>query len=190
MIPGDYGELLEDRLKAAAITIPERSLLMPLARELLGMAHAYRSDGITFLRNGDPVNALAAFCYGLGWLDAGCGLGLLIPAAGCRYGLWEAEVFPGETSDQLREKTARYEILLARALGAVEPAPEQDSIASSISHRIRLIAAIHADEGHTAAFRGNLPRALALFSYGHGWLDAGVRAGLFRITGSREIFAL
>jgi hypothetical protein len=32
--------------------------------------------------------------------------------------------------------------------------------------------------------------ALACFSYGHGWLDAAIRAGLIRITGNREIFAV
>ncbi|WP_243670629.1 DUF357 domain-containing protein, partial [Methanoculleus chikugoensis] len=44
------------------------------------MAIAYHSDGFAFLRAGDRVNALAAFAYGLGWLDAGSHLGLLVPS--------------------------------------------------------------------------------------------------------------
>jgi hypothetical protein len=29
-----------------------------------------------------------------------------------------------------------------------------------------------------------------LYSYGHGWLDAGVRSGIFRITGNGDLFTI
>jgi hypothetical protein len=32
--------------------------------------------------------------------------------------------------------------------------------------------------------------ALAGFSYGHGWLDAGVRAGLFTVNAERDLFTI
>jgi hypothetical protein len=35
---------------------------------------------------------------------------------------------------------------------------------------------------------GELEDALAHFSYGHGWLDAGVTAGFFRIMTERDLF--
>jgi len=40
------------------------------------MAHSYLEDGRHFRKHDDPVNALAAFSYGYGWLDAGVRLGL------------------------------------------------------------------------------------------------------------------
>jgi hypothetical protein len=41
------------------------------------MATAYLDDGRHFRDDDDPVNALAAFSYGYGWLDAAVRLGLL-----------------------------------------------------------------------------------------------------------------
>ena len=49
-----------------------------IADEILEMAFAYLEDGVVFYKQGDPVNALAAWCYGYGWLDAGANLGILI----------------------------------------------------------------------------------------------------------------
>jgi hypothetical protein len=40
------------------------------------MAQSYLQDGRHFRASGDPVNALASFSYGYGWLDAGVRMGL------------------------------------------------------------------------------------------------------------------
>jgi len=40
------------------------------------MAESYLRDGRHFREDGDPVNALAAFSYGYGWLDCGVRMGL------------------------------------------------------------------------------------------------------------------
>jgi hypothetical protein len=40
------------------------------------MARSYLDDGRHFRAADDPVNALAAFSYGHGWLDAGVRMGL------------------------------------------------------------------------------------------------------------------
>ena len=37
---------------------------------------------------------------------------------------------------------------------------------------------------------GQKEDALACFSYGHGWLDAGVQAGLFAVIANRDIFTV
>lgn len=41
------------------------------------MAQAYHDDGTHFLEQPDLPNALAAFAYGHGWLDAGVRLGVV-----------------------------------------------------------------------------------------------------------------
>ena len=40
------------------------------------MAASYLEDGRHFRDEDDPVNALASFSYGYGWLDAGVRMGL------------------------------------------------------------------------------------------------------------------
>lgn len=47
------------------------------ADECLEMATAYLEDGRHFLEDDDLPNALAAFAYGHGWLDAGVRTGVL-----------------------------------------------------------------------------------------------------------------
>lgn len=47
------------------------------ATACLEMAEAYLDDGRHFLERNDLSNALAAFAYGHGWLDAGVRLGVL-----------------------------------------------------------------------------------------------------------------
>lgn len=48
------------------------------AVQVLEMARAYLDDGRHFRDQDDPVNALAAFSYGHGWLDAGIRCGVLV----------------------------------------------------------------------------------------------------------------
>ena len=60
-----YGEMLTDALTAAS---PKDDVW---AAEIMEMATAYRDDGDHFADEGDLVNALAAYSYGYGWLDAG-----------------------------------------------------------------------------------------------------------------------
>lgn len=64
----------------------ERALTQALAvatadgedgQQCLEMAEAYLADGRHFLSRPDLPNALAAFAYGHGWLDAGVRLGVL-----------------------------------------------------------------------------------------------------------------
>ena len=49
--------------------------------EVYEMASSYLEDGRHFRAGDDPVNALASFSYGYGWLDAGVRIGLFsVPA--------------------------------------------------------------------------------------------------------------
>ncbi|MEZ3143082.1 DUF357 domain-containing protein [Halobaculum sp. MBLA0143] len=71
-----YGEMLADALAAAEIAVPADTPAHDAAREVREMAVAYLDDGEHFRAADDPVNALASFSYGYGWLDCGVRLGL------------------------------------------------------------------------------------------------------------------
>jgi hypothetical protein len=55
---------------------------------------------------------------------------------------------------------------------------------------ILLITAVHADQARVYQSCGRTEDALAFASYGHGWLDAAVRAGLLKIISNRELFTI
>ena len=81
-----YGRLLAEALDAAEPAPPAGSPLREAAEACVGMADAYLEDGRHFAETGDAVNALAAFAYGHGWLDAGARVGLLaVPAGDHRF---------------------------------------------------------------------------------------------------------
>ncbi|TAJ43431.1 DUF357 domain-containing protein [Methanofollis fontis] len=95
---------------------------------------------------------------------------------------------PADQAEHLAEKSGRYRRLLDQAIAALEPAPDPETPMHPAASR--LLA-----EGRAALLRGSAEgdddaAALAWYSYGFGWLDAGVQAGLFRIIASREIFTV
>jgi hypothetical protein len=124
-------------------------------------------------------------------MDAGICMGLLSSPAGSGLPL-TAGGFPSQKNnyDRLPEKTARYRGLLSRACMSLNPAPEADTCTHSFSERILVIAGVFYAQGILWEDSGDQDAALAAYSYGFGWLDAGVRSGLFRITGNREIFTI
>jgi hypothetical protein len=71
-----YGRLLAEALAAAEPVAPPETPLADAAAACEEMARSYLEDGRHFRANDDPVNALAAFAYGHGWLDAGARMGL------------------------------------------------------------------------------------------------------------------
>jgi hypothetical protein len=71
-----YERMLADALAAAEVAVPLDSPLGVAAADCREMADSYLEDGRHFRADGDPVNALAAFSYGYGWLDAGVRFGL------------------------------------------------------------------------------------------------------------------
>ena len=153
------------------------------------MAIAYQSDGTTFLRAGDPVNALAAFAYGIGWLDAGSRLGLLEPLAAHPPVDVDACI-PDSLSAHLDEKTHRYRRMLSDAYMAVCTGPDRASPLCAGAESLHAAAHSWYTGGVECLEAGDLAGALARFSYGYAWLDAGIRAGLFRITGDRGLFTV
>ncbi|ELZ26329.1 hypothetical protein C474_21581 [Halogeometricum pallidum JCM 14848] len=71
-----YGRMLADALDEATVAVPRETPLGGAAVEIEEMAVSYLEDGRHFRENDDPVNALASFSYGYGWLDAGVRMGL------------------------------------------------------------------------------------------------------------------
>jgi hypothetical protein len=184
--------LLSRSLSVARILVPDETSLGRTAASILMMAEAYKSDGKAFLDSGDPVNALASCWYGFGWLHFGMAYGLLVTGPGkadCPFS-GSCEILPETQGERLREKTLRYQRLLDTARISVRCAPDPSAPAHEFGVRTLFIVSIYACQGDVFLQAGLPEDALACFSYGHGWVDAGVRAGLFTITAERELFTV
>ena len=162
------------------------------ASAVMEMAQAYQKDGATFYHKGDLVNALAAFFYGTGWLHFGISSGLLVSDSRKPFCPFTRpfEKLPLPLSEKLGEKTHRYERLLNRARSSVECAAESETISNDFAGKVLFITHIYAAQGAGYRENGAYEDALAGFSYGHGWLDAGVTCGYFRIMAHRDIFTV
>ena len=71
-----YERMLADALDVADRAVPEGTPLGEAASDCREMAEAYLEDGRHFRAEDDPVNALASYSYGYGWLDCGVRMGL------------------------------------------------------------------------------------------------------------------
>ena len=178
-------------LAAARFTAPESSYLGKTARTIHGMASAYESDGLAFCAGGDPVNGLAGFFYGFGWLHFGYeygAFGNFIETA-CPF-TGGCDTLPSEYREKLEEKARRYRRLLDTARISVSPGPDPATFSFVFSERVLCISGLYSRQGSVFLESGRIEDALACFSYGHGWLDAAVTAGLYRITGERDLFTV
>jgi hypothetical protein len=88
----------------------------------------------------------------------------------------------------LAAKTDRYERMLADALDAAEPAVPPGSPLGAAAADCLEMARSYLEDGRHFRAEDDPVNALAAFSYGHGWLDAGVRFGLFDVPGECELF--
>ncbi|MDG6258065.1 MAG: DUF357 domain-containing protein [Methanomicrobiaceae archaeon] len=186
----EFGELVGVDLTAAAITTPEGTCLYRTAAEVREMVAAYCTDGGVFLERGDLVNAHASFTYGRGWFAAGCLIGLLVTARQPEPLPIFTETMPMHLHDHLFEKTGRYARMLGEAQDAVECAPDRESPMYETARAIWQNACVSRERGREWQERGARINALGWFSYGYGFLDAGIRAGLLRITEKRHLFTV
>jgi len=90
----------------------------------------------------------------------------------------------------LEEKTDRYEGLLAEALDAAEIAPPEDSPMGEAAAECLEMATSYLEDGRHFRADDDLVNALASFSYGHAWLDAGARVGLFDVPREGHLFTV
>ena len=184
--------LLNTALNATRVASPPKTILGRTGETEREMILAYLSDGTTFFVSDDPVNALASFYYAFGWLHCGNAHGTLVTEMGtapCPF-ISPSERLPQNHGEKLSEKAGRYERLLNTARSSVACAPEPSTYPYELAEGVLRIAETYEIRGRWLLRVSRTEDALAAFSYGHGWLDAAVRAGLFTITGERDIFTV
>lgn len=190
MINHPFGKELGLRLGSLAIAPPPGTVYFALAEELQLMAVSYHNDGEHFLSSGDTVNAIAAFSYGLGWVDTASCLGLVTVRQTGNQWLFSNYIVPETESGHLAEKVERYVNMLSSALKNVSCAPEAGTGIKRASDRILCACNVLKEFGDRFQSLGRLENALGSYSYAHAWLDAGIRAGLFCIEGKHDLFAV
>jgi hypothetical protein len=90
----------------------------------------------------------------------------------------------------LEEKTTRYERLLQEALEAMDVAVSQGTPLGDGAAEFETLARAYLEDGQHFRANGDPVNALAAFSYGHAWLDAGARMGLFDVPAESELFTV
>ncbi len=93
-------------------------------------------------------------------------------------------------SADLAEKTDRYGTLLTEALDAAEIAPPENSPLEAAALDCYEMAGSYLEDGRHFREEEDLVNALAAFSYGHAWLDAGARIGLFDVPTEGHLFTV
>jgi uncharacterized protein len=89
---------------------------------------------------------------------------------------------------ELGEKTMRYQKLLREALDDVKKSSTISPELGHIADEYLEMAHSYYQDGSHFLNTGDLVNALVCFSYGHAWLDAGVRLGVFKVT-KTDLFA-
>ena len=88
------------------------------------------------------------------------------------------------------EKTDRYERLLSEALDEATVAPPEETPLSDAAAECLEMAQSYLEDGRHFREQDDLVNALAAFSYGHAWLDAGARIGLFSVPTDGHLFTV
>ncbi|MFB6132332.1 MAG: DUF357 domain-containing protein [Halanaeroarchaeum sp.] len=90
----------------------------------------------------------------------------------------------------LAEKTDRYERLLADALSAADQTPPPGTPLADAAAEFEEMARSYLEDGRHFREDDDPVNALAAFSYGHAWLDAGARVGLFEVPTDGHLFTV
>lgn len=93
-------------------------------------------------------------------------------------------------SADLEEKTDRYETLLTSALEVAEIAPQEGTPLYEAAIEFREMAQSYLEDGRHFRTQDDPVNALASFSYGHGWMDAGARIGVFVVPTDGHLFTV
>jgi hypothetical protein len=88
------------------------------------------------------------------------------------------------------EKTERYERLLAAALDDATARPPAGTPLAAAAAEFEEMAAAYLADGRHFRSEGDPVNALAAFAYGHAWLDAGARIGLFGVPEGSDLFTV
>jgi hypothetical protein len=90
----------------------------------------------------------------------------------------------------LHEKTDRYERLLSEALDAATVAPQEGTPLYEAAVEFEEMASSYLEDGRHFRENDDWVNALASFSYGHAWLDAGARVGVFAVPEDGHLFTV
>ena len=90
----------------------------------------------------------------------------------------------------LDEKTERYEQLLSEALSAAEVATPPETPLFEAAEDCEEMARSYLEDGRHFLAEDDPVNALAAFSYGHAWLDAGARIGLLDVPREGHLFTI
>lgn len=90
----------------------------------------------------------------------------------------------------LAEKSGRYEELLAEALETAEATPADGTPLADAAAEFADMARSYLEDGRHFEAEDDRVNALAAFAYGHAWLDAGARLGLFEVPDGNHLFAV
>lgn len=88
----------------------------------------------------------------------------------------------------LEEKTDRYESLLAAALEAAQIGPPEGTPLYRAAVSFEEMAQSYLEDGRHFRDTDDPVNALAAFAYGHAWLDAGARIGIFHVPTDSDLF--
>jgi len=187
MLISELAKAYHDRSSAIKLQVQLHSALGQTGLEISEMISSYARDAQFFLKIGDLVNSFAASSYGFGWVDAGVYLGYVSPEKSEYIRI--TEEIPVKLHEKLEEKTYRYQRMLNEAIESVKIAPDSEAALYSAADVILAVAKRALSRG-SRLLPNDLVNALVEFSYGYGWLDCGVRCGLFSIHGNRHLFTI
>jgi len=79
----------------------------------------------------------------------------------------------------IEEYCKKYRDLLEKALTIISINIKNESFLKDIAEDYLVMAKNYLSDGKILEAKKDYPRALASYSYAYGWIDAGVRIGLF-----------
>jgi len=85
--------------------------------------------------------------------------------------------------------TKKYRELLEKALDTIKINIENESFLKDMAKNYQEMAKNYLEDGKVLEEKKDYIRALASYSYAYGWIDSGVRIGLFYGT-DRNLFTL
>lgn len=87
--------------------------------------------------------------------------------------------------EELKLRVQKYEKLTAEALEKIEIIAQKGTKQYELAQEFLRVANAYFSDAKHFASQGDNVTALAAFSYAHAWLDAGIKAGLFKGEDSR-----
>lgn len=90
---------------------------------------------------------------------------------------------------ECKEYSIKYRKILEKALNTIKINIENESFLKDVADNFLSMSKDYLNDGIHFQEKEDFPRALAAFSYAYGWIDAGVRLGLFYGV-DRDMFTL